>query len=101
MRSLASRARSHCEQRLDPKLRQQRGALPFAGRELLGPARSPQPSAAGWPLEVDSRRMCPSANLAALDLNLLVALDALLHEESVTSAGRRIGVSQPAMSHAL
>ncbi|HMI93987.1 MAG TPA: LysR family transcriptional regulator [Polyangiales bacterium] len=40
-------------------------------------------------------------NLAALDLNLLVALDALLHEESVTLAGRRIGLSQPAMSHAL
>jgi len=43
----------------------------------------------------------PDPNLAALDLNLLVALDALLHEESVTLAGQRIGISQPAMSHAL
>jgi len=40
-------------------------------------------------------------NLAAIDLNLLVALDALLREENVTVAGRRIGLSQPAMSHAL
>ena len=40
-------------------------------------------------------------NLAALDLNLLVALQALLEEESVGRAGRRVGLSQPAMSHAL
>ncbi|AKF09571.1 Transcriptional regulator, LysR family protein [Sandaracinus amylolyticus] len=42
-----------------------------------------------------------SPRLSSLDLNLLVALDALLRERSVTSAGRRIGLSQPAMSHAL
>jgi DNA-binding transcriptional LysR family regulator len=40
-------------------------------------------------------------NIAALDLNLLVALDALLQEESVSRGGQRIGLSQPAMSHAL
>jgi DNA-binding transcriptional LysR family regulator len=40
-------------------------------------------------------------NLAALDLNLLVALDALLAEARVGQAGRRIGLSQPATSHAL
>jgi DNA-binding transcriptional LysR family regulator len=40
-------------------------------------------------------------NLAALDLNLLVALDALLAETHVGRAGRRIGLSQPATSHAL
>src|SRR4029450_13366528 len=40
-------------------------------------------------------------NLAALDLNLLVALEALLEEESVTLAARRVGLSQPAVSHAL
>jgi DNA-binding transcriptional LysR family regulator len=39
--------------------------------------------------------------LAAIDLNLLVALDALLQEGSVTRAGRLLGLSQPAMSHAL
>jgi DNA-binding transcriptional LysR family regulator len=40
-------------------------------------------------------------NIAALDLNLLVALDALLQEESVSRGGQKIGLSQPAMSHAL
>ena len=40
-------------------------------------------------------------NLAALDLNLLVALDALLKEASVSRAAMRIGLSQPAASHAL
>jgi DNA-binding transcriptional LysR family regulator len=39
--------------------------------------------------------------LAGLDLNLLVALDALLQEANVTAAGRRIGLSQPTMSHSL
>jgi DNA-binding transcriptional LysR family regulator len=40
-------------------------------------------------------------NLAALDLNLLVALDALLREANVSRAALRIGLSQPATSHAL
>lgn len=40
-------------------------------------------------------------NLSSFDLNLLVALDALLDEGSVTRAAQRTGISQPAMSHAL
>lgn len=40
-------------------------------------------------------------NLAGLDLNLLVALDALLEEASVSRAARRLGIGQPAASHAL
>ena len=40
-------------------------------------------------------------NLNSLDLNLLVALDALLREASVSRAAVRIGLSQPAASHAL
>ena len=40
-------------------------------------------------------------NLASLDLNLLVALDALLREANVSRAAMRIGLSQPATSHAL
>lgn len=40
-------------------------------------------------------------NLGAVDMNLLVALDALLAEQSVTRAARRVGLTQPAMSHAL
>src|ERR1700742_2456501 len=43
----------------------------------------------------------PTMNVASLDLNLLVALDALLQEEGVSRAGQKIGLSQPAMSHAL
>jgi DNA-binding transcriptional LysR family regulator len=39
--------------------------------------------------------------LAAIDLNLLVVFDAIMRERSVTRAGRRLGLSQPAMSHAL
>lgn len=41
------------------------------------------------------------ANLNRLDLNLLVAFDALLTERSVTRAGIRIGLGQSAMSHNL
>ncbi|MFE2070378.1 LysR family transcriptional regulator [Streptomyces sp. NPDC059467] len=40
-------------------------------------------------------------NLSRLDLNLVVALRALLEERNVTRAGERIGLSQPAMSAAL
>src|SRR3979490_2127563 len=40
-------------------------------------------------------------NLNSLDLNLLVALDALLLEGNVSRAAMRIGLSQPAASHAL
>lgn len=40
-------------------------------------------------------------NLRSVDLNLLVALDALLTERHVTRAAERVGLSQPAMSNAL
>src|SRR6516225_874795 len=40
-------------------------------------------------------------NLASVDLNLLVALDALIAEAHVGRAARKIGLSQPAASHAL
>lgn len=39
--------------------------------------------------------------LSGVDLNLVVAFDALAREGSVTRAARRIGVTQSAMSHAL
>jgi DNA-binding transcriptional LysR family regulator len=39
--------------------------------------------------------------LASLDLNLLVPLDALLVERSVTRAAQRLGLSQPALSASL
>ena len=40
-------------------------------------------------------------DLKDLDLNLLHVFDAVLREKSVTRAGRRVGLSQPAMSNAL
>ncbi len=40
-------------------------------------------------------------NLTRLDLNLLVALDALLSERSVTRAAALVGIGQSAMSHSL
>lgn len=39
--------------------------------------------------------------LAGIDLNLLVVLAALLQEQGVTAAARRVGLSQSATSHAL
>jgi len=39
--------------------------------------------------------------LSGIDANLLVSLDALLQEKSVTRAAKRLGVGQPAVSHAL
>ena len=43
----------------------------------------------------------PVLKLGAIDLNLLVVFDAIMRERSVTRAGHGLGLSQPAMSHAL
>ncbi len=40
-------------------------------------------------------------DLAAIDLNLLVALDALLTESGVTRAAAQVGITQSAMSNSL
>lgn len=40
-------------------------------------------------------------NISGVDLNLLVAFDALMEHRNVTRAARAIGLSQPAMSNAL
>ena len=40
-------------------------------------------------------------NLASVDLNLLVAFDALLRERNVSRAAARVGLAQPSMSNAL
>src|SRR3984885_4085676 len=42
-----------------------------------------------------------AVNLSRIDLNLLVHLDALLTERSVTRAASRVGIGQSAMSHNL
>jgi DNA-binding transcriptional LysR family regulator len=52
----------------------------------------------------DGERGSPSpelARLASVNLNLLVPLLALVEERSVTRAAARVGLTQPAMSHAL
>src|SRR6266404_101465 len=40
-------------------------------------------------------------NWGAFDLNLLIVFDAVMQERNVTRAGEKVGLSQPAMSHAL
>lgn len=50
---------------------------------------------------MDSLAGMREVNLKSLDLNLLVTLEALLEERSVTRAGRRVGRSQPAISRSL
>ena len=45
--------------------------------------------------------MDPAQHLAGIDLNLLVVLDVLLEERSVTRAAARLRLSQPAVSNAL
>jgi DNA-binding transcriptional LysR family regulator len=52
----------------------------------------------GW----STNRLTKTApRLGAIDLNLLVVFDAIMRDRSVTRAGQRLGLSQPAMSHAL
>jgi len=45
--------------------------------------------------------MMEPMKLSAIDANLLLALHALLQERSVTRAGKRLGIGQPAMSRSL
>jgi DNA-binding transcriptional LysR family regulator len=40
-------------------------------------------------------------NWGTIDLNLLIVFDMVIREHSLTRAGRRLGLSQPATSHAL
>lgn len=52
-------------------------------------------------IHVAADRVTSPETLARVDLNLIVALDALARERSVTRAARRMGVTQSAMSHTL
>jgi DNA-binding transcriptional LysR family regulator len=45
--------------------------------------------------------MATSVNMSGIDLNLLVAFDALMEHRNVTRAARAVNLSQPAMSNAL
>ncbi len=46
-------------------------------------------------------RLTSEIKVSNLDLNLLVSLDALLQERSVSRAATRLGLSQPALSGAV
>ncbi|RKH89859.1 LysR family transcriptional regulator [Corallococcus sp. AB045] len=59
---------------------------------MHGPMRRVHETPAPSPTEVD---------LSGINLNLMVALDALLKEAHVTRAAARVGLTQSAMSHAL
>src|SRR4029079_13537643 len=78
----------------------QQAASPLPLRAALGLPKT-------WALPYhDSNRLISMtsidhANLSRLDLNLLVAFDALLTERSVTRAAARLGLGQSAMSHNL
>src|SRR5438309_10924747 len=50
---------------------------------------------------IDNMLSIRPMDIRAVDLNLLKAFDALMNERAVTRAAGRIGLSQPAMSHAL
>ncbi len=50
---------------------------------------------------IETMQRAHDLNLAAIDLNLLNVLDALLAERHVTRAARRVGLTQSAASHAL
>src|SRR3954469_3986689 len=67
-----------------------------AERVPLGLGGVTPPRTSGRHLSLQKR-----VNLAGTDLNLLVALEALLAERNVTNAANRVGLSQPAMSRAL
>ncbi len=57
--------------------------------------------AAAWIKKIESIMTIDHVDLSRIDLNLLVALDALLAERSVTRAAARIGIGQSAMSSSL
>jgi DNA-binding transcriptional LysR family regulator len=50
-------------------------------------------------MAISSRTTPP--RLSSIDLNLLTVFDAMMRERSTTRAGKRLGLSQPAVSHAL
>ncbi|AGC46327.1 LysR family transcriptional regulator [Myxococcus stipitatus DSM 14675] len=63
------------------------------GRRKGRVTRSPRPAA--------PQPSNTGLDLSGINLNLAVALDALLTEGSVTRAAKRVGITQSAMSHAL
>jgi DNA-binding transcriptional LysR family regulator len=73
-----------------PVVDTQNAPLPRRGQSQSEPRSSP-------PGQQQSTVM----NWNAFDLNLLVVFDAIIQEKTLTRAGHRLGMSQPAVSHAL
>ena len=51
--------------------------------------------------EIAAEGSVPATGPGNVDLNLLIMFDAIMQERNLTRAGRRLGLSQPAASHAL
>jgi DNA-binding transcriptional LysR family regulator len=66
-------------------------AVPRAARRLPRPAATLNRDAAA----------STGLSWGSIDLNLLIVFDAVMQERNLTRAGRRLGLSQPATSHAL
>ena len=97
------------EQRLDQPLERDGARRGADVRELPGlPAQDVVARVRLWPQlvfglarDVTLDRVALPQRNVAVDLNLLVVLEALLAERSVTRSAQRIGLSQPAVSNAL
>ena len=99
-RRVLRRRRRHARRRLLLRPGERRGRRPgrgLAGRPRGRVAAEPPGQAEPPPL---SQPVLPP-RLSSTDLNLLVAFDALVAEGNVTRAAARVGLTQPAMSHAL
>jgi DNA-binding transcriptional LysR family regulator len=73
---------ANCRQRRPQVSIVDSGAAPWGGRDVIRPRK-------------------PVMHWRSFDLNLLVIFDAVMQDRSVTRAGTRLGMSQPAISHAL
>ena len=55
----------------------------------------------GWIIHAVNAKPAPAMDLRRIDLNLLIAFEAIVAEASVSRAARRLHLSQSAMSHSL
>jgi DNA-binding transcriptional LysR family regulator len=69
---------------------------------VLGDPHAPRDNPGDKMLEIHCHHVYMSImNWGVFDLNLLIVFDAVMQERNVTRAGQKVGLSQPAMSHAL
>jgi DNA-binding transcriptional LysR family regulator len=80
------------------RLLMQTPGMPIGGQTAAGRGVTPR-SAPKHKLTAETGAF--GWNRGTIDLNLLVVFDAVMGERNLTRAGRRLGLSQPAASHAL